>query len=304
MNEPVPHTLISDPEFTALIQPVMPEALVMLEENLLDRGCQEPILAWGDIIIDGNKRFEVCTKYHIRYQVKNLDFPNRPAALSYLCSAQLQRKDLSPEYFKYLLGKKYLYDLEAAQDKEGNPIGTVIKYDTAHRIASGRNMSLNTIIKYGEMAQAVDRIRQKNADFAGRILTGEIKLSHMSIMEVSHRPREDVNYLQERLLLDGRERLRYNELYEELRLRHQGTAAIAKPKKEPGIRQMPKYDPEAEISSLILTIPSWVSSMERAHSRTNYALVSADSRGKIRSQLSTLTRIIAKIMRAIEEESL
>jgi hypothetical protein len=40
-----------------------------LEESILKHGCLTPIITWGDVIIDGHKRYAICKKYDIPFSV-------------------------------------------------------------------------------------------------------------------------------------------------------------------------------------------------------------------------------------------
>ena len=66
---------------------------------------------------------------------------------------------------------------------------------------------------------------------------------------------------------------------------------------------MPQYDPDAEISSLALTIPSWISSIQRTQEHANLSLISEPARDKIKNQLANLTTAVYEMLAAIEEET-
>jgi hypothetical protein len=68
---------------------------------------------------------------------------------------------------------------------------------------------------------------------------------------------------------------------------------------------MPKYDPDAEASSLALTIPSWRSSIERVQQKANLDGISAGARSSLESELISLRSTIDGIlivMGAIQHE--
>lgn len=76
-----------------------------------------------------------------------------------------------------------------------------------------------------------------------------------------------------------------------------------KRKKAPEIKQMPKYDPDAELSSLTLTIPSWISSIERTRNTADFEYVSKDAIYKMNLQLQILQEAIHILMEATKENS-
>ena len=105
MTEKAFRQLNIDPEFKNLIRPLRREEYRQLELNLVMEGCREDIIAWNDTILDGHNRYEICNKMRIPYGVKELDFPNRDAAIAWICANQLGRRNISEETRKYLIGK-------------------------------------------------------------------------------------------------------------------------------------------------------------------------------------------------------
>lgn len=61
-------------EYKTLIPPLSPEEYQYLEENILKDGVREPLVVWGDILIDGHNRYEICQKHGITYKTVNKDF--------------------------------------------------------------------------------------------------------------------------------------------------------------------------------------------------------------------------------------
>ena len=57
-----------DPELQNLIPPLSPEEYSQLEENILQAGCRDPLVLWGDILIDGHNRYEICRKHNIEFK--------------------------------------------------------------------------------------------------------------------------------------------------------------------------------------------------------------------------------------------
>lgn len=62
------------------------------------------------------------------------------------------------------------------------------------------------------------------------------------------------------------------------------------------IKVMPPHDPDADIASLVLTIPSWVSSIERTRGVTNLNNVSYTAQTKLLFQLQCLKFTIDSLL--------
>ena len=87
--------LIIDPEFAALIPPLTPDEFSGLEKSILEEGCRDALIVWGNIIVDGHNRFNICSKHNIPYRTEYRDFPNREAAMLWMLQNQLSRRNLN-----------------------------------------------------------------------------------------------------------------------------------------------------------------------------------------------------------------
>ena len=65
---------------------------------------------------------------------------------------------------------------------------------------------------------------------------------------------------------------------------------------------MPAFDPDADITGLTLTIPSWTSSINRVLTKTDLSIVSDTARNSLANELQSLLKNIDKMLSAIEED--
>jgi len=70
----------------------------------------------------------------------------------------------------------------------------------------------------------------------------------------------------------------------------------------PSVKDMPAFDPDAPAVELSLTVPSWTSSIKRAHKNINAAIVSDRAKEKLQYVLCELQDTIAELLALIEEE--
>ena len=71
--------------------------------------------------------------------------------------------------------------------------------------------------------------------------------------------------------------------------------------KSPSIKDLPQYDPDSEAASLALTIPSWISSMNRI---SNAGDMSKFSKDKLRNELDQLGDAISDMYDMLKEEKI
>jgi ParB family chromosome partitioning protein len=85
-----------DKEFQSLIPPLTAEEYAGLEESILSEGCRDALVVWGDTLIDGHNRYEICTKHGIPFDTVEMDFPTRDDVKLWMMKNQLARRNLNP----------------------------------------------------------------------------------------------------------------------------------------------------------------------------------------------------------------
>lgn len=66
---------------------------------------------------------------------------------------------------------------------------------------------------------------------------------------------------------------------------------------------MPEYDPDAELSSLNLTIPMWIRSMKRSVSIINFKEASTNARKKLSDTLTDLKDAADELEEKLKENT-
>lgn len=302
MNE-----LTTDIEFKTLIYPVSDEEYSALEQDILSNGCRHKIGIWNNIIIDGHKRYEICKRQELPLYTFDMVFSNRAEIVSWICKKQLSRTDLPEEMRKYLIGKYYEAEKElytARLEVPGiSPKHRGYQYRIAGIIGRECNLVAGTIYKYGIYAKALDNVLAKNQAIVNKILSGRLRISHDNIIELSRLPRDEVCALDISLSENNIERIGYSEMRHELQWQRIPSIPIAKKKEAPSmpIKEIPEYDPDAELSSLTLTIPSWISSIERAKNTAELPNTSELARHKLSEQLTLLKNAATQMQEFLKE---
>ncbi len=96
-----------DPQFKSLIPPLAMEEFRLLEASILAEGCRDPLVVWDGTLVDGHNRHDICTRHSIQFKTVEKKFPDRDAAADWIDANQLGRRNLSPDSFKLLLGRRY-----------------------------------------------------------------------------------------------------------------------------------------------------------------------------------------------------
>lgn len=115
--------MIIDNEFKGLIPPLTDEEYKGLEESILKDGCRDALVLWGDTLIDGHNRYEICTRHNIPFTTVKKDFENRDSVILWMIDTQFSRRNLSaPD--RILLAQKKAPILEKLARKKQVKAGT------------------------------------------------------------------------------------------------------------------------------------------------------------------------------------
>ena len=196
--------LTIDPEFASKIPPLREEEMKQLEENILADGVViNPLIVWNGVIVDGHNRYHILQKHpEIQFTTYEKQFPDRYAAISWICKNQLGRRNLTPQQFKYLIGQQY--DAEKLAERfRGNQYTSVERSGcgqnvhnqnperTAEKIARENNLNEKYVRRAGHFAQGVDAAEEAVPGIKQEILTGSIKPTEKAVAAIAKAPLEE-----------------------------------------------------------------------------------------------------------------
>ena len=157
-----------DPEFQNLIPPLKEEEFKQLRRNIRVDGCIHPIIVWGSVIIDGHNRYKICTEdpnNQIHFDVQQMDFPSREAAMDWIDRNQTGRRNLSPDDFNLIIGRIYNrvktkgHGVKSGLQKEAQN-----GKKTSEIIADQFNVSKSRVERAGKLAEAVEEIQKEEPE--------------------------------------------------------------------------------------------------------------------------------------------
>lgn len=205
-----------NPEFERLIPPLSDDEVELLEKNIMSEGeIFTPIFTWDGYIIDGHHRFHILSEHpDIKYRVMEKDFPNKYAAISWICNNQLGRRNLTEKNKTYLIGKRYEAEKNANGASDGfrgnqyvNLVGDT-KYHvpnedncrkTRKKIANECGKSEAYVQKADLFAKGVDAAEEVVPGVKKEILSGQIKRPAYEIANIAKAPPEERRELTENL---------------------------------------------------------------------------------------------------------
>ena len=141
-----------DKEFQSLIPPLTAEEYAGLEESILSEGCRDALVVWGDTLIDGHNRYEICTKHGIPFDTVEMDFPTRDDVIVWIIKNQFGRRNLPAyERARLALRLKPVISERAKQNQRfaggALPQKSAEAVETRDELAKAAGVSHDTIAK-------------------------------------------------------------------------------------------------------------------------------------------------------------
>ena len=193
--------LTIDPEFASKIPPLREEEMKQLEENILADGVViNPLIVWNGVIVDGHNRYHILQKHpEIQFTTYEKQFPDRYAAISWICKNQLGRRNLTPEQRKYLIGKQYVAEKQSnGGDRKSSMKKSVGQNDqlierrhTRRRIADENNVNESFVRRAESFANGVDAAEAVEPGIKQSILSGTLKVTNQDVSAIAKAPPEE-----------------------------------------------------------------------------------------------------------------
>lgn len=173
-----------DKEFQSLIPPLTAEEYAGLEESILSEGCRDALVMWGDTLIDGHNRYEICTKHNIPFKTVTKDFASREDVKLWMIGNQLARRNINNYARTTLecLSDEILATRKAAKEKQAEYHGNQYEHrtlgeitqspkpviDTKKEIARRANVGEQTASRVMTINKSIDAAIANNGTVAGQ----------------------------------------------------------------------------------------------------------------------------------------
>lgn len=216
-----------DPEFQGKIPPLNAEEEHILEQNMIqERRLLNPLIIWNGYILDGHSRYRILKNHpEIAFEVKEIQLPDRYAALAWICQNQLGRRNLDPERRKFLMGKAYENEKLSvggstfrAHDESGkftscgqNVHMRSSERRTCERIAARNGVNSKFVQRAEKYAKGVEAAEAAVPGAMEEILTGHIKATDAEITALAQTPKEEIPAIIKELRKPKKERQTKNE---------------------------------------------------------------------------------------------
>ncbi len=314
MAEAMLYRLRIDNEFKALIPPMQQKEYIQLEMNLLKDGCRDPVVIWNNTIVDGHNRYQICHKHKIPFRIVDIEFESREEAKIWICANQLGRRNISAEYRRYLIGSQYELEkqIERNRNRTGknqytqsekagsSPQQASGRHATAERLANEHHISEATVQKYAGFSRAIQKINESAPEMVPKLLTGQYKVSQEGVVQMAKMKPDDLAKVASNFEAQNTTSfVPYSSAREGIGANN---GKQAKAGSGPSVKDMPKYDPDAEIEGLSLTIPSWIKAVEHTHMNSEKDKLSSVAKEKAIESIEKLIQAAERLLKHIKGE--
>lgn len=151
-------------ELRSFIDPLTANESAALERSLLAEGCRDALVLWGEVLIDGHNRYEICTRHGIEFRtVQNTTFSSIDDVMLWMIDNHLARRSVS-DYQRGVMAlrKKDIVTARAAQ-RAGEPEPATPAeaaapesppWNTREDVAKAARVSSNTISQIERIQKA------------------------------------------------------------------------------------------------------------------------------------------------------
>lgn len=151
-------------ELRSFVDPLAAIEYAALERSLLAEGCRDALVLWGDTLIDGHNRYEICQRHGIEFKtVQNTTFASLEDVMLWMIDNHLARRSVS-DYQRGVLAlrKKNIVSTRmlaraeqpAAAEEADAPKAPEPPWNTREDVAKAARVSSNTIGQIERIQQA------------------------------------------------------------------------------------------------------------------------------------------------------
>lgn len=307
--------LLVDEEFKSLSVPVSGSEYASLEYLIRKEVGHPPVTVWKNYIIDGFEQYNLYQKYHRYFSPDELFFANRDQAAAWICRHQLERNNLTVNARAWLLYRLYCAERKVIRKKQAKdnfqyrqlspsarfdeePVSP-LKEEAAvlEKISREYRISSATLRRYSVFGKGLDQLEKRYPGVRNRILTGKLEVARVHMNDLLAMPRSEL-----REMIDNPKCQRLvPPKQEKTENRNPNRNARTKNVKlKTGIKQMPAFDPDAELKGLTFTVGAWKNAVSRAKNNTDFSRTTVVGRYRLKDALDELLKEINELNSMLE----
>ena len=144
--------------------------LVALKNDILAHQQEHPIIVWNDMIVDGRNRFRACEMLGRKPKIKEMQFADEAAVISYIISTNMRRRHLTESQRASIAAELANLDHGERQDQ-------TCKSATLTQAQAAEQMQVSP-----RLVAEAKKIQREAPDLAAKVKTGELKVTKAASM--------------------------------------------------------------------------------------------------------------------------
>jgi len=189
--------IIIDNDFKKLLWDLTSDEYENLKQSLIKDGCRDALILWGNTLIDGHNRYEICKAYDIEFRTIEKHFNSRKDVLYWIDENQLSRRNLldwQQSISRGRLSKKYKLPNDGSR---GNQVGKSQNVTSQTSLAKELGVSKMTLNRDEKFVDAYDKIvNEVGKDKAVEIVA---KTSKQDVLKIAQLDKDDKEKVIEKL---------------------------------------------------------------------------------------------------------
>jgi hypothetical protein len=202
---------------------------------------------------------------------------------------------VTKECWKYLVG--LICKRESDRRREHEPIHAI--YEQMGKVLGYTGKSMVNVVRY---SKSIERIQEFLPNIAADILNGKTRLSAKDTIVLAKMDFLEIHTVIERI---ESENTLVRIIIDEQKALRKKTNRPGRPVDEApraSVKDMPPYNPDAQINALAYTIPSWISMAERTVVSSRFSETSSDARDRLLEELTKLASVTKNISLLLMED--
>lgn len=171
--------IIVDEEIKDRLNPLTEVEYENLKQSLIKEGCRDSLILWGDILIDGHNRYEICKAFDVEYTTIKKHFNTKKDVLKWIDTNQLSRRNLTDEQRTILYGRISKINKQLDVEK-------ISTSNSQKKSAKELGVSVKTLYNAEKYVDAIENIKHViGKETTDDILSGKINISKEATIKLS-----------------------------------------------------------------------------------------------------------------------
>ena len=278
-----------------------------LQTKLINSEHPIEIKTWSNFLADDINKFYICLENNIPMNFVSIHGRSIREVFAEVCKNKLdEMRHHNNVYYWYLIGtlKNELVKIQ----QTGAPVSKwftfreeSFNFENMERERNSRASQMvgerfgiagRTVQKFAQIANSIDSFGKIDCKLRIELLSGEIYINQSDLVLMGSLDQKNlrafINYVRSNNLRTIQA--------EDLNLFNDGIPKKDRMKPSTQIKEMPQPDPDLEINSLALTVPSWIDTMNRVKDKADFIYSSHRSRQNLLAEMWVLMETVDGII--------